>query len=269
VEYTRNYIEQAAALAEAMALPEGSLAIPDEPAAPRGDWMIPLPQTIDMARRQREEIMASLSAAESARWSGVAALRSYLPVFQLVATGNLIVNRGTQTFAEADSTTNTPTTIRNGTGAIGLGFTWSLFDGGIQAANAEAARAQARVQGAEAASTQLQVMRQVRSSYAQLVTARVALSSARQAYQAAELAKQVSWIRYTAGVGDITSVVQTIEQLSTAAQQVSTSTLSYNTALAQLYRYSAIWPPQTQDEVQQQLQRLRRNPTEPSAMAPP
>ena len=260
VEYTRSYIEQAAALAEVMALPEGRLAIPSEAAAARGDWSMPLPQTIELAKRQREEIMASLAAAESARWSGVAALRSYLPVFQLVATGSLTLNSGSQTYNEAGGNITTPTTIRNGTGAIGLGFTWSLFDGGIQAANAQAANAQARVQGAQAASTQLQVIRQVRTSYAQLQTSRVGLSSAQHAYRAAELAKQASWIRYRAGVGDITSVVQTIDQWSTAAQQVATATLSYNTALAQLYRYAAIWPPQTRSEVEQQLQQLRLNP---------
>ena len=258
VSYTQAYIDQSASLAQAMALPEGVLVAPSDPAALRGDWSLPLQETINQARRQREEILASLAAAEAARWTGVAAIRSYLPAFQLVGAANLIANNGNERFTGASIDSNT--TIMNRTASIGLGFTWSIFDGGIQAANAQAANAQARQQGAQAASTQLQAMQEVRSSYSQLQTARVALKSAQQAYRSAQKAQGAARARFGVGVGDITSVVQTIQQLSQASQQVSESILSYNTALAQLYRYSAIWPPQTQSKVQQTLQLLRRAP---------
>ena len=269
VGYTRAYIEQTASLAEVMALPAGTLATPSEPAALRGEWSMSLQQTIDKAKSQREEILASLAAAESARWSGVAAIRSYLPVFQLVATGSLVANNGTQKSSNAGISSETGTNIRNGNASIGVGFTWSIFDGGIQAANAQASKAQARQQGAQAASTELQAMQEVRSSYAQLLTARITLSSAQQAYRSAGLAQQASTARFKVGVGDITSVVQTIQQLSQAAQQVSEATLSYNTALAQLYRYSATWPTQSQAEVKQRLQQLRLGPAASAAPAKP
>lgn len=269
VGYTRAYIEQTASLAEVMALPEGILATPSEPATLRGDWVMSLQKTINQAKRQREEILASLAAAEAARWSGVAAIRSYLPVFQLVATSSLVANNGTQKYSNAGISSETDTNLRNANAAIGLGFTWSIFDGGIQAANAQASKAQARLQGAQAASTELQAIQEVRSSYAQLVTGRIALSSAKQAYRSAELAQQASTARFKVGVSDITSVVQTIQQLSEAAQQVSEATLSYNTALAQLYRYSATWPPQSQTEVRQRLQQLRLGPAASAAPAKP
>lgn len=269
VGYTRSYIEQTANLAAALALPEGTLATPSEPAALRGEWSLTLQQTIQQARREREEILASLAAAEAARWSAVAAIRSYLPAFQLVASGSVIANNGTQTYSYAGSSSQTSTSLLNSTASIGLGFTWSIFDGGIQAANAQAARAQARQQGAQAASSELQAMQQVRSSYGQLATARVALSSAQQAYRSAELAQQASRARFAAGVGDITSVVQTIQQLSQAAEQVAEAILSYNSALAQLYRYSATWPAQSQSEVQQRLKQLRVGSTPAASAAQP
>ena len=267
VSYTQAYIDQSASLAQAMALPEGVLVAPSDPAALRGDWSLPLQETITQARRQREEILASLAAAEAARWTGVAAIRSYLPAFQLVGAASLIANNGNERFTGASIDSNT--TIMNRTSYIGLGFTWSIFDGGIQAANALAANAQARQQGAQAASTQLQAMQEVRSSYNQLLTARVALKSAQQSYRSAQIAQEAARARFAVGVGDITSVVQTIQQLSQASQQVSEAILSYNTALAQLYRYTAIWPPHTQSEVQQQLQSLRRSPEEASMPAQP
>jgi outer membrane protein TolC len=240
---------------------------PSEPAGLLGDWTLPLPETITQARRQREEILASLAAAEAARWTGVAAMRSYLPAFQLVGTGSLIANSGNQRYTGSSS--DTATSIRNGTTSIGVGFTWSIFDGGIQAANAQAADAQARLQAAQANSLQLQAMQEVRSSYGQLLTSRVALRSAQQAYRSAKIAQEAARARFAVGVGDITSVVQTIQQLSQASQQVSEAILSYNTALAQLYRYTAIWPPRTQSEVQQQLQSLRRSPIAASMPAQP
>ncbi len=269
VGYTRAFIEQSASLAEAMALPEGVLATPSEPAGIRGDWDLPLQETVKQARRQREEILASLAAAEAARWSAVAAIRSYLPSFQLVGTGSLIANRGDQSYSYSGSSSETTTSTRNQTASVGLGFTWSIFDGGIQAANAQSANAQARLQAAQAAATELQAMQEVRSSYGQLLTARVAFSSGQQAYRSAELAQRASRARFAVGVGDITSVVQTIQQLSQAAQQVSEATLSYNSALAQLYRYSATWPPLSQAEVQQQLQRLRLSPAPAAPSAKP
>jgi len=63
--------------------------------------------------------------------------------------------------------------------------------------------------------------------------------------------------------------VQTIQQLSQASQQVSEATFNYNTALAQLYRYSATWPPYSQIDLQQRLQQLRLGPAAAAAAAKP
>jgi len=260
VGYTRDYIQQTASLSESMALPQGVLAVPADMPSLDGAWKLSLEQTVQKARNQREEILASLAAAEAARWTGLAAIRSYLPMFGFVVNGNLVSNRGPWTSQSGGGTNNGKTTISNPTASIGLGFNWTLFDGGIQAANAKVANAQALQQNAEAANSDLQVMQQVRASYGQLLTARVSYTTAVSAYRSAELAQQASWARFAVGVGDITSVVQTIQQLAQAAEQISSATFSYNTALAQLYRYSATWPAQTEVEVQERLQKLRRIP---------
>jgi outer membrane protein TolC len=159
--------------------------------------------------------------------------------------------------------------VLNKTASIGLGFTWAFFDGGIQAANAQAANAQAQQQRAQAAMSELDAIQQVRSSYGQLVTAKLAYRTAQQACRSAELALQASRARFAVGVGDITSVVQTIQQLSLASEQMSQATLSYNRALAQLYRYSATWPSQTQPEVQKRLQTLRNGSAQPTSPSSP
>lgn len=260
VLYTRNYIHQAALLAQQLALPGNQLAIPEQPAQIQGRWQIPLPETIRRATQQREEILASLAAAEASNWSSVASLRQYLPVFSLVASGSLTAQNGYQNVPVSNDPGSQYVRSRQWNAVIGIGFTWLLFDGGINAANAQASRAQAKQQFAQAALTELQVTQQVRSSYGQYQTSQVAVTTARQAYRSAGLAQEAARARFDVGVGDITSVVQTMQQLSTAAQQLSEAVLAYNTAVAELYRYSATWPGASKQEVQERLKMMRDSP---------
>jgi len=257
VLFTSNYIEQAALLAQQLALPANQLAIPDQPARMQGRWQVPLQETIRRATQQREEILASLAAAEASKWSSVAALRQYLPVFSLTATGNLLGQTGYQNVPVPNDPGSQYARNRQWNAAIGIGFNWLLFDGGIDAANAQAFKSQAQQQLAQAALTELQVTQQIRSSYGQYQTSQVAVTTARQAYRSAELAQEAARARFAVGVGDITSVVQTIQQLSSAAQQLSQAVLGYNSAVAELYRYSATWPGTSQQDVQERLKMLR------------
>ena len=73
----------------------------------------------------------------------------------------------------------------------------------------------------------LQAVQQVRSSFGQYETSRVAVDSARLAYQSAQVAQEAARARYEIGLGDITSIVQTIEQLGTASISLSDSILNY------------------------------------------
>ena len=257
VFYTQNYLQQAAELASDLALPDQALAIPSEPARLHGEWREDLQKTIQQANQNREEILALLAAAEASDWSSTAAIRSYLPVFSMVANGSLIGLNGYEGVPVSSDPTDRYAINRLWTGAAGIGFSWSIFDGGIQAANAQAFKAQARQQRAQAAATELQVAQQVRSSYAQMQTALVGVKSARQAYASAQIAQEASRARFVVGVGDITSVVQTIQQLSAAATQVATAILAYNNAVVELYRFSATWPDRAKADLDQRLRSLR------------
>lgn len=257
VQFTRDYIAQTARLAEALGLPQGSLAVPSEPARPSGSWSVSLNQTITQAIQKREEIQASLAAAESAKWSGIAAIRTYFPVFQLVGTGSLTAQDGYLNAPVSSATNPYSATNRTWAGSAGLGFTWTFFDGGVNAASSQAAFALSRQKKAEATSTELQIEQQVRSSYGQYLTSKVALTSAQQALLSAEKAQEASRARFAVGVGDITSVVQTIQQLSQASEQLSQAVLSHNISVAELYRYSATWPINSQQEVLNRLRVMR------------
>ena len=258
VLYTRNYMQQAAQLASELALPDEALAIPSESTRLYGRWFLDLQKTIQQASQNREEVLAFLAAAEASAWKSTAAIRSYLPVFSLQANGTFLGTNGYEGVPGSLDPSNSYARTRSWSAAAGIGFTWSIFDGGIQAANAQAFKAEARQQRSQAAATELQVTQQVRSSYAQMQTARIGVKSAQQAFESAQIAQEASRARFAVGVGDITSVVQTIQQLSISAIQLSQATLSYNTAIAELYRYSATWPADAETELDQRLQRMRR-----------
>lgn len=257
--FTQNYIEQSAVLAQSLALPRDQLAIPADPARMHGKWTLSESDTVSRALQQREEILASLSAAEAAEWTAVAAIRSYLPVFSFVASGNLAGSNGYQSVPVPIDPGQAYARNRLWSAAVGIGFNWTLFDGGVQAAQAEAAKAQARQQQATAASSEFQVVQEVRSSFARMKTSLVALRGATQAYRSAELAQDAARARFEVGVGDITSVVQTIQQLSQAANQRAQALLRHNLAVSQLYRFSATWPNGTEQERDKRIETMRRH----------
>ena len=263
VAYTQSYIEQTAQLAEFLALPEGSLAIPSDSASMQGEWTLSLNTTIQQARTQREEILASLAAAEAAKWKGITALRSYLPVFSLSGSGNLTSLNGYEKVPVPDDPSNDYQLARTWNAYAGIGFTWNLFDGGIKAATAKSFQSQARQQMATAVNTELQVIKEVRNSYTKLQTSLVGVESSRQAYRSAELAQEAARARFAVGIGEITSVVQAIAQLSVASQNLSKAILSHNNAIAELYRYSATWPGNSEMELQQRM-RMMRDPSRES-----
>ena len=90
---------------------------------------------------------------------------------------------------------------------------------------------------------------QIRRSYSAYLTAKHALPASQKALETAKLAVQVASARYAAGVGDITTVVQSTELLGDAAEQNKSLRLIYRNAIAELYRYSAQWPKPFQTQI--------------------
>ena len=261
VAYMKNYIAATAQLAELMALPEHALAVPSEPASAQGVWDKPLDETLDNALQYREDILAYSAQAEASRWQGISLLKSYLPVFSLGGTGGIVGTNGYPLTYLGIDPGRSYYAQRQWTASVGIGFQWK-FDGGIAAAQAQQNFAQSRYALALKAKTEDQVVSEVRSTYGQMQTSAIAIRAARQSYKSAELAQAAARARFQVGVGDITAVVQAINQLSSSSQQIAASILNYNNSIAQLYRYSATWPKAAKQEVEERVQSLR-NSTSP------
>ena len=257
VQYTQDYITQTSELSKLLALPVGSMAIPNDKAKMTGAWTESLDQTIKLALEQREEIKASLSAAKSSEWSGISMIRSYLPSIQLTANGSLDFTNGYSYVPVDSSPSSALTASKSWSASAGIGFTWSIFDGGINAANSQSSYAESRFYKDKAENDKLTVIDEVESSFSTMETSSIAIISAKESYSSALDAQIAARARFAAGVGDITSVVQSIQLLSQAAQQVATAVYSYNKSVADLYRYAAVWPIGSNQVVDKRLEFLR------------
>ena len=236
-------IDAAAALATAMALPQGQLVLPADRLERYGQWDLTLNASIQQAQSLREEVQASLAEASSANWRASALFNRYWPRLSLAANGFY-----SDSYSRSDTIGRSSSELRqtsNVDGAVGVGFNWSIFDGGIAAAEAQANKALSRQYADQAAVQRLQITQDVERSYASYDTSRMALLSSQEQATSARQAAMAVRERYNVGYSDITSVVQTLNQAIEAANAYSLSLRDYNSAVASLYRATAQWPNNT------------------------
>ena len=252
----RQLFDAAAVLAETMALPSGTLVLPADDLSPVGSWSDPLETTLREALRLREEIQASLAASASASWQATSLFNQYWPQFSLGVFGAYGGNNTTAGLPGASTSINNQSLSWNG--GIGLGFSWQLFDGGINAAQAEANKAQARQFKDQAAIQRLSISREVEQAYSNYLTSQLGMQSTSAQANAARNAALAAQERFNVGVSDMATLVQTLNQAIQAASAYATAVRTHNSAVAQLYRSSAQWPEGTQPLLQQRVQQLKQ-----------
>jgi outer membrane protein TolC len=240
IETYRQLVDAAARLAQAMAMPTGVLVLPQDTLALVGNWTLSEAETLQQAERLREEIKASLAQSSSSGWRATALLNSYWPSFSIQASGSYAYTNTANNNSITSVAINKQSSQWDG--GVGLGFIWPFFDGGINAAQAESNKAQARQLLDQASVQKLSVAREVERAYASYEASALALASAKEQLQSAQTAAEAVRERFNIGFSDMTSVVQTYNQSLLAASAYARSITAFNTAVASLYRYSALWP---------------------------
>lgn len=251
-------IDASSALARAMALPPGKLALPEGPMDLYGQWNLSLDATIQQAQALREEIQSSLAQASSASWRASALLNRYWPRVSFLANGSYAYNNTDNRFQQGNNLSSESMRSSNWDGAIGLGFNWSIFDGGIAAAEAQANKALQRQLINQAAIQRLQISQEVEKNYASYETSRLAMQSSHEQADSARKAAMAIRARLRVGYTDTTSVVQILNQAITAANDYARSRSEYNIAVARLYRASAQWPDNTLALRDQRVKELKQ-----------
>lgn len=241
----QRVIQAAAALAESLSLPPGQLALPADRLTAKGEWDQPLALSIEQALSLREEIQVSLARAAGQGWSAMARQRRYLPKLSLtgqIASPNQSYTSGSPLGAVQETATVNQAIQTQ----LGIGFDWTLFDGGILAAEAEVLRSRAHQAQAQADLTRLEVTRQVQDNHAALLNSLILIQAgADQLTVAGQSLRQASRA-YLRAAGDATRVVQASNAYRDAFETYFASLRQHNTAIAALYRHSARWPQGTQ-----------------------
>lgn len=236
----RQLVIDSANLAQFMALPDGKLVLPKDQLAIVGEWSLSQEDTLKQAEALREEIKVSLARASSASWTSTALFNRYWPQFNVGAFGSYLATNRADGMPGSGYTTNTQES--RWSKSVGVGFSWLIFDGGINAAEAERSAYRARQFIDEAALGRLQVAREVEQAYVSYQASRLALKSTRQLIDSASKAAEAIRARFGIGFADMTSVVQALNQSILAANSYASSIREYNSAVASLYRFSASWP---------------------------
>lgn len=242
INYYYLYLDRSSFLSYQIGMNNTSYALASDPIKIYSTWNDSLPDTLSHAVLYREEILASLAASESAKWSGLSIMREYLPIFKLTASSSFTLQNGLFSAPVKDVSKLYEKNKSFSNSSLGVQFIWRFFDGGVKSATAKSLYASSSRYKYDAISNKNEAIAQVRSSYSKYQSSRVAIKSALESYESASLAQLVARQRFSIGVGTITSLVQTMSQVGLSAVNLFQSFAEYNTSVAELHRYSATWP---------------------------
>jgi outer membrane protein TolC len=210
-------------LAQTLSLAQSLDISAADPVRLAGLWNIPLERTIILAFQNRPELQQQLAQRNISEQRVRAALAQNRPQVSFVGNYNLQ--------DEFDDNQNFEDTY-----SVALQATWTLFDGGAAKARAAQERANIRLAENQFATQRNQIRFQVEQAYAQLQSNLENVQTATAAVDQAREALRLARLRFQAGVGTQTEVIDAENDLTRAEGQRVQAILEYNRALAQLQR---------------------------------
>ncbi|MEH2175638.1 TolC family protein [Nostoc sp.] len=210
-------------LATRISLPQGINISAADPVQLAGLWNPSLEQSIVLAYQNRPELQQFLAQRNSSEQQRRQALAELGPQVSLVASYDLL------------DQFNDNVSVTDGY-SFGVRATLNLFDGG--AARARAAQQQANIAIAETqfAEQRNQIRFQVEQAYSTQQSSLENVQTANTALEQAREALRLARLRFQAGVGTQTDVINSENDLTQAEGNRVTAILDYNRALAQLQR---------------------------------
>jgi outer membrane protein TolC len=208
-----------------------------DPVQPAGVWDLSLPDTIVQAYKNRAELEEQLVQRDIAQQRRRAALAQLGP--QLTAQAQTSAN-STDLFADNPNNQQDLAFFYSYQAALGVSI--NLFDGG--AAQAQARQQEINIASAESQFNNLQnqIRFQVEQAYYQLQSNFTNIQTTALAVQQAQEALRLARLRFQAGVGTQTDVLNQQTELTRAEVNRLNAVLDYNRALATLQRSVSNFP---------------------------
>ncbi|MFN6530945.1 TolC family protein [Nostoc sp. ChiSLP03a] len=210
-------------LATRISLPQGINISAADPVQLAGLWNPTLEQSIVLAYQNRPELQQFLAQRNTSEQQRRQALAELGPQVSLVASYDLL------------DQFNDNVSVTDGY-SFGVRATLNLFDGGAARARASQQRANIAIAETQFAEQRNQIRFQVEQAYSTQQSSLENVQTANTALEQAREALRLARLRFQAGVGTQTDVINSENDLTQAEGNRVTAILDYNRALAQLQR---------------------------------
>jgi len=237
-----------------------------------GDWKFSLEESIVKAYTNRSELDQQLVQKEIYRQASVVALASIRPQVSLFANYSILEQFGsgstTQYASITDPNTGLPVTKPysvdyNGFGqgySFGAKFNWEFYDGGAAAATADQNYHSMHLADIAFAKERETIRASVEQDYLTLKSSKENINTAKKNIELATEALRLARLRFQAGVGTQTDVINSQTQLTTARSQFVQAIIGYNQAYNSLQRnVSRVYSNTTNDNINNTINNTYNN----------
>lgn len=191
-----------------------------------GSWKLGLEESIILAFKNRVELQKQLAQGQISLQRARAALSAVRPQISIFARYNLANNLSDNIGFEDGY-------------AVGAQLSWNIFDGGNAQARLEQQQLNAQIANATFADTRNQIRFQVEQSFSSLLANKKNIDTATLALDQAKESLRLARLRFQAGVGTQTEVIDAETELTRAEGNRVKAILDYNRAIASLQRATA------------------------------
>lgn len=189
-----------------------------------GNWDLPLKTTIVQAFKNRAELEQALLQREIGEEQSKVALANVKPQVGVSASYGLNDDFEDDNIDIVDQY------------SVGLNLQWRLFDGGAARASAEQSKRDSEIAEAQFGDQRNQIRFAVEQAYFGLRSNQKNITTATKEVELAEESLRLARLRFQAGVGTQTDVIDAQTQLTTARGNRLTSIIEYNQSYIDLQR---------------------------------
>jgi outer membrane protein TolC len=192
-----------------------------DPVREIGSWSYSLEDSIVVAFKNRPEVKQQLVLRNVSEQQQIVASAAELPQVDLVASYGLGKSTSSNTSAQDNY-------------SLGAQLRWNFWDGGAAGARSSKEKVNQEISENQFTTTRNQIRFEVEQAYSSLGSSRTNIGTATQALKQAEESLKLARLRFQAGVGTQTDVIQSQTELARSRGNRITAILNYNRALASL-----------------------------------
>ncbi len=200
-----------------------------DPVGEAGTWRFSLEDSIILAFKNRPEIKQQLVRRSISEQQQIVAAAADSAQVNLFANYNIGKNINSSFSAQDDY-------------SLGARLSWNFWDGGAAKSRSYQEKVNQEISENQFTTTRNQVRFEVEQAYNSLGTNRQNIATSTQALQQAEESLKLARLRFQAGVGTQTDVIQAQTELARARGNRVTAILNYNRSLSSLRTATVLAP---------------------------